>query len=746
MKKLIICLLLSAIYVLPSSASDNTNPTASLFPAETYYLVNLYPENTASTLNELYDTYVTIYGEAAVSGSLGTDQTSDATAISEILQSAISENGISVGGFGETLATVAAIEITEEEFNSILTLCGTYLSDLVTETDPKIYYINTEWASSSYFAYKDGYLFVVDSPYETALTEILATTAESSLATNEKYIETESEFLEGNFINLYVDLDYFISTFVEESTETSMLLAMENYGLSIEQTSAGFQIQNHSGTDESVLENLGIDYSEVNAVPSIYEYMPSDTPILYTEFFNPAYMWDVLQSSGVLTKNDIDATTTSFYNTLGLDLESEFLPILTQGFGFLIQDSGDYLPTITIMTDVSENSIVAQLTLNKIIDWIWTEIQANPDENTTVEMLEGDMTTFTIDITQPKSENPYAIYMPDDFFDTIITIGITEDDILLISTNPDIEEEYGANLSDTDTFNRLFEDKNEESTSITYFRIDNASGYIKDLISEIEEVAGTDSDFDEARNAIDNFFSLFHNVFYRSLSTSSASDSKLTLELDFDDILNIEDYFWETTETTTESFETITNSQQDFSDVDSAEWYGEDVYYLTSEGVVEGYEDGTYAPSSEITRAEFITLIMRALYEKGYFENGCTDTSTAFWDISYEDWYSDDIHTATCLGIVKGYDDGYFYPNANITRAEAVQIISNALTLVMENNAGAPGNSYPDISQEDWYYTAVLQSTAYGIVEGTPEGNFEPNRSINRAESSKIIKKFMDLL
>ncbi|MCD7947824.1 MAG: S-layer homology domain-containing protein, partial [Oscillospiraceae bacterium] len=109
-----------------------------------------------------------------------------------------------------------------------------------------------------------------------------------------------------------------------------------------------------------------------------------------------------------------------------------------------------------------------------------------------------------------------------------------------------------------------------------------------------------------------------------------------------------------------------------YSDVTSGAWYYQAVTYLAGTGFVHGYSDGTFRPDTPITRGEFSALIIQ------YLEVSASGTST-FSDVSADDWTAGYIAAAADRGLMSGYSDGTFRPDASITRAEAVTVFNRLL-------------------------------------------------------------------
>lgn len=144
---------------------------------------------------------------------------------------------------------------------------------------------------------------------------------------------------------------------------------------------------------------------------------------------------------------------------------------------------------------------------------------------------------------------------------------------------------------------------------------------------------------------------------------------------------------------------------------------------------ISGYPDGTVGPDKIITRAEAAVMLYNLLDEKSGYIN-------TFTDVPENQWYSEAVITLAGMGVVNGYLDGTFRPDAPITRAEFV---------TMAVNFAKAGNgtycSFADVSQDMWYYGAVAKASEKGWIGGYPDGTFGPERYITRAEVTVIINR-----
>lgn len=113
----------------------------------------------------------------------------------------------------------------------------------------------------------------------------------------------------------------------------------------------------------------------------------------------------------------------------------------------------------------------------------------------------------------------------------------------------------------------------------------------------------------------------------------------------------------------------------------SGHWANEAIIALSSNGIINGYSDGTFKPNKEITRSEMIAIILRVIDVNSF----AVPTSSAinFTDISGM-WNKEQINASAQAGIIAGISEGVFAPNKNSTRAEALTVIIRTLRLIPE--------------------------------------------------------------
>ena len=148
-----------------------------------------------------------------------------------------------------------------------------------------------------------------------------------------------------------------------------------------------------------------------------------------------------------------------------------------------------------------------------------------------------------------------------------------------------------------------------------------------------------------------------------------------------------------------------------------------------------GYPDGTVQPNGQITRAEATTIFFRLLTEESRSAN-LTKTN-GYTDVASDAWYNTAVSTMTKAGIVDGYPDGTFRPDAPITRAEMAKIISLFAKLDKSESR------FSDIAGH-WAEAYIRLAAGNGWIAGYPNGTFGPQRNITRAETATMINRVLD--
>jgi len=168
-----------------------------------------------------------------------------------------------------------------------------------------------------------------------------------------------------------------------------------------------------------------------------------------------------------------------------------------------------------------------------------------------------------------------------------------------------------------------------------------------------------------------------------------------------------------------------------FSDI-SGHWAEAEIQKWASKDVIKGKPTGEFKPEDYVTRAEFTAVMDRVF---GYKEK----TSRTFPDVSGKEWYADSVSRAVAAGIITGDGDtGKFRPNDNITRQEAVVILSRAFNLKANNTDSL--KKFVDAKDiASWSKEAVAALVEKGYISGRPGNIFAPKDNLTRSEMIKLL-------
>ncbi|MDD3012133.1 MAG: S-layer homology domain-containing protein [Candidatus Gastranaerophilales bacterium] len=172
-----------------------------------------------------------------------------------------------------------------------------------------------------------------------------------------------------------------------------------------------------------------------------------------------------------------------------------------------------------------------------------------------------------------------------------------------------------------------------------------------------------------------------------------------------------------------------------FSDLGQSHWAYKEIQKLADDKVVVGYPDGSFKPDNPATRAEFSTMVIKALRQ----ENSLLLESFTFYDVQTDYWAYNTIERAVAFGLIKGFPDGTFKPEDNISKAEAVAIIISALKtgdLSIIKAKEALKNYVDADTIPDWVIVPAGKSELLRMTAHVPEtyNLFQPDKKATRAE------------
>ena len=149
-----------------------------------------------------------------------------------------------------------------------------------------------------------------------------------------------------------------------------------------------------------------------------------------------------------------------------------------------------------------------------------------------------------------------------------------------------------------------------------------------------------------------------------------------------------------------------------------------------------GYPDGTVHPNGQITRAEVATIFFRLLRDE--VRDGAFTTSNTYSDVAYGKWYNNPISTMSALGIITGYPDGTFKPNKPITRAEFAAIAAR-----FDETQSGKSATFSDVIGH-WAAKEIGIAYYNEWIKGYPDGTFKPDQNITRAEAMTMINRVLE--
>ncbi|CQR57857.1 S-layer homology domain-containing protein [Paenibacillus riograndensis] len=181
----------------------------------------------------------------------------------------------------------------------------------------------------------------------------------------------------------------------------------------------------------------------------------------------------------------------------------------------------------------------------------------------------------------------------------------------------------------------------------------------------------------------------------------------------------------------------VVENKVNFNDVASVQaWAGRQIQVVAAKGAIEGVGASKFAPKSNVTRAEFSKMLIRALN----LENSTATES--FGDVASTAWYAPYVAVAAEKGIVTGRSASQFDPNATITRAEMATMIARAVKTVNPQATAGDASSLTKFADAAKIAASLKDGVAFAASHNLVIGNagkFNPNNTATRAEAAVII-------
>ena len=151
---------------------------------------------------------------------------------------------------------------------------------------------------------------------------------------------------------------------------------------------------------------------------------------------------------------------------------------------------------------------------------------------------------------------------------------------------------------------------------------------------------------------------------------------------------------------------------------------------------ISGDGSGNFYPDNNVTRAQFLRMIVYSLYED--FDPEKDYGPSQFSDVADGAWYRNFVAFAEQADLVHGDEEGHFRPNDPISRGDASVLVSLALQL--DTDSAIP-SKFPDVNTSRYYAKHIDALTALGILSGDEEGFFNPTKFITRSQAVTVISR-----
>jgi uncharacterized repeat protein (TIGR02543 family) len=180
-----------------------------------------------------------------------------------------------------------------------------------------------------------------------------------------------------------------------------------------------------------------------------------------------------------------------------------------------------------------------------------------------------------------------------------------------------------------------------------------------------------------------------------------------------------------------------------YKDIPANKWFSQPIEFLSEKQIVNGYANGDFRPSEKMTRAEFITMIVR-----GFAITPSSTDAMSFKDVTNPSvWYYDAMLNAYRAKLLFGFSDGTMKPNEFITREQALVILRRAMAyqnLPLPND-GPNLSNYSDANQVlPPFVSIVSEMVRANVVNGT-DGMLRPSASLTRAEAATFLYRTLKL-
>ncbi|MDO4720438.1 MAG: S8 family serine peptidase [Peptostreptococcaceae bacterium] len=179
-------------------------------------------------------------------------------------------------------------------------------------------------------------------------------------------------------------------------------------------------------------------------------------------------------------------------------------------------------------------------------------------------------------------------------------------------------------------------------------------------------------------------------------------------------------------------------SEKRFTDVESSHWAKEAITAVTEKGWFSGYPDGSFRPKNTISRAEAALVLVKV------FDLKAADTGVKFSDVPEDAWYAESVKTLSSLGVMSGFPDNSFRPQAKVDREQMMVLLVKAMEKSGKTLEGKELSFTDADSISVWAKSYVEKAQANALVSGFEDGSFRPKSPVSRAELAMMLYRQME--
>ncbi len=173
-----------------------------------------------------------------------------------------------------------------------------------------------------------------------------------------------------------------------------------------------------------------------------------------------------------------------------------------------------------------------------------------------------------------------------------------------------------------------------------------------------------------------------------------------------------------------------------FKDVNDRHSHSASIYKLADRQIIKGYKDGTFRPNEQVTRGQVASIITSILN---------IDTTNVpnpgFTDVTPGKSHYHGIAALVDAGVLSGYGDGTFHPNAALTRGQMAKILVKAFQFKETGSAATP---FTDVKSSE-YLNFINTLYELGITKGTSKSTFSPNTPVKRGQLASFVLRCEDI-